>query len=1529
METIIIESNRRSAYEQQTANEKSQVLGQLGNVPDEQHPNHEWNTTVERGIPLREGDTVKVSASMIHLRGDPASTIEFAGSAGQLDPDGLVDNAAILGTAHYITNRHQFNMPLPLWGTIVRVNVQSPHYGEPALDNFPLFLRAYPYQAIEAFALNRNYKPGPNRRAPRTQPFFSYDGTQAYAYEPAAQPTEEINMSPPPEFSIAGGDIAGDRTESRAAISPAHYVGLDWKPRANGPWDLSRPNCTRLYHMSAGFNDIISANPDTSMDGTQKGFNQINYWNSFGVPELSGIALQIKTGFATPSDVAEELTQQFHRRSGQADAWTTTDIIPKSFEFDAAFGYQNYIDQTMCRKLPFVELPIFPPIGRSIPSGSTAPEPHTEVYLAGSSYDSDIAGPVVQLAAGLQPFMEYTAADQPTLLPSNKGQFVGKRLQAVTDGSYKLIPTATGQICYGREAVLDELNGVANNYTGTQWHTELRGEYVETVGTLPGNWEYGQMTESPHHPQGAPSTQNTTPPGGDAQFDINEAYGMFWNHALCGDIQRYTMGLLTQQLGASTLTLQNYNAARAAGQLGGDPLYDPSTVLIGGWSNTINLPAVTRENTAYLNTQFANAGIPAQGVKEFGLNLVVTDRLSYRDLSGVDKGMPWLRAVCTTQKPVSNQEWNDVTTPGGARYNTHEGKGDAYGQLTTTLGVVDMQPGSWVTTNIVATLGSLSFMQSMMQGGEYPTDQEMFLAPRCTTVPVPANPEDPAQQNLDAVPWSTPDTPFFAAPTEAQKRAMDRQHRIWWRFGRADDEFSCEAVGKKVNLACCTAVLEGKNGVTTGVPIHKIPGSGPCNGATSYITDTPALIMSQGFRAGGTWQTNAMDGNINGTDTPQRLMSEFCDGGHETKPHIELLSRWDPQMDPRHPQCMLKRPAPLINSSRAPAAWVPAYDPQVGYENQSWMFQLKNPLTDAYPDELYALAAKLGIACVFAYYREHVVALFLEQVPGSVASDWIGIPFIAMINATDFEYDLSQGRFTPSPMVGEFIGGSTSLNDNSFSKCISTQKTMESVAAVQRDLVVTAGATPGAETPNAANGNAGIDLADPTLVGGQQLGLNTATYPQGDVTNLYGSYARGTTTPGSETGDYVFPRDPLACATHRYSACVYIGADDPQINFDPTYGRFTVSNMHCATRSGNGVFQWITAENNAQFASISAFQNSEQAMISSMGAHGFNGPLGPQSSMNVNHTGYAQTAAPLGPLPGPWFYYLNGEKWCRLMPFSYHDIRARVNPPQVISSQAGLAIWNIRSPTKSQIESGIMLVENPAPYPTDNTMDGQLSFLQPNMYTGTIFQKLGFDIEQLLPQWGRQNSTYNRSNYARFQGVDIPTALQKYNNMVRPFTTNAYTFSSINIGAVQNAIEYPMQNLGIARKNQAITEAASDVLVANNLPFKLDFPYLVVYSDIVQGQKYYGGRSECTRLPAVAYISRSYNTGDFFYAFSTDWVKTVTIPYVLNNFSVSIRRPDGQPAQIDSRSAIIFEISRFLPVPRALPPADDDDKKKK
>lgn len=382
----------------------------------------------------------------------------------------------------------------------------------------------------------------------------------------------------------------------------------------------------------------------------------------------------------------------------------------------------------------------------------------------------------------------------------------------------------------------------------------------------------------------------------------------------------------------------------------------------------------------------------------------------------------------------------------------------------------------------------------------------------------------------------------------------------------------------------------------------------------------------------------------------------------------------------------------------------------------------------------------------------------------------------------------------PAPMIGEFFGRSPSMYDNLLAKVISTQKTTFD-----------------------------IDSSQPKPVN---------EYPPGNV----------------ET----------RTRTYQYMPYCMIGADNPTIRFDDTYGRFTISGLHTAVRAGNGVFQSPLDEENTQATEESMCAYSLDSAI--CGIDGTNGQI-------VDYRGITQ------------------------------DV---VNNP-IISTQSGLSIKDIYLYNKR----GNVLFDTP------------LNPRTPVNYEGCLFDKLGFLVEQLIPYIGRSQSNFNRGSYGEFLGT-TESFVNKYNTMVSPFTTNAYISGADQISMIVNAKNQIMGNLGGSAPNQSIyINAESDSLVAVNLPSKLDYSYLIVYSNIVQNTQFFGGGSGSQKIPAMAYVTRNYSTGDFFFSGGpTGWTYIADKDYILTEFDTNITLPNGLPAPIENNSSVIFKIIK----PKQLPP---------
>ena len=349
----------------------------------------------------------------------------------------------------------------------------------------------------------------------------------------------------------------------------------------------------------------------------------------------------------------------------------------------------------------------------------------------------------------------------------------------------------------------------------------------------------------------------------------------------------------------------------------------------------------------------------------------------------------------------------------------------------------------------------------------------------------------------------------------------------------------------------------------------------------------------------------------------------------------------------------------------------------------------------------------------------------------------------------------------PAPMIGEFFGRSPSFYDNLIAKVTTTQKTFT--------------------VPN------------------------TGTPPPPNI------YPNGNSEPNTRT--------------YCYMPYCMIGADNPSIQFDDTYGRFTFTGLSTAVRAGNGVFQAPLDETNSQ----------------------------------------ADT-----------------ESLCA---YSLESAMCGINSADATRLEFNRVIQNAK--------------------------------------------KLGFELEQLIPYIGTNQAQFNRGTYNKFLGTDS-SFVQKYNTMVFPMTTNAYISAADQLSMVTNAKNQVMANLGGNASGQSVfINGESDSLIAVNLPAKLDYSYLIVYSNIVQNTQFYGGGSGQQKIPAMAYVTRNYSTGDFFFGQQSSWSYIADKEYIITEFDTNITLPNGLPAPIENNSSIIYKITKVktLPPPLGAPaPRPQKDK---
>ena len=199
--------------------------------------------------------------------------------------------------------------------------------------------------------------------------------------------------------------------------------------------------------------------------------------------------------------------------------------------------------------------------------------------------------------------------------------------------------------------------------------------------------------------------------------------------------------------------------------------------------------------------------------------------------------------------------------------------------------------------------------------------------------------------------------------------------------------------------------------------------------------------------------------------------------------------------------------------------------------------------------------------------------------------------------------------------------------------------------------------------------------------------------------------------------------------------------------------------------------------------------------------------------------------------------------------------------------------------------------------------------------TGSLFGKMGWDIKQLLPIFGDAQGTFN--NPLSFE-KETKTYISKLLNTPKPQTTGAYISSSEYQPTETNSKDMPYYGIGMNIGLQANPAVNQGPITAQNLPSKLDYPYLNLYSSIIsQGTdtEYYGSSDGKSRIPCLAYITRNNNQGDFFYGLEQSFSYTATKSFTLTEIETDIRLPNGTRPRLQPHNSVIYKITKVRQLP--------------
>ena len=139
-----------------------------------------------------------------------------------------------------------------------------------------------------------------------------------------------------------------------------------------------------------------------------------------------------------------------------------------------------------------------------------------------------------------------------------------------------------------------------------------------------------------------------------------------------------------------------------------------------------------------------------------------------------------------------------------------------------------------------------------------------------------------------------------------------------------------------------------------------------------------------------------------------------------------------------------------------------------------------------------------------------------------------------------------------------------------------------------------------------------------------------------------------------------------------------------------------------------------------------------------------------------------------------------------------------------------------------------------------------------------------------------------------------------YNNQVPSSVLIAHKSSS---GTDPQAVPFEWVPV-ISEQTQSI------LLSANNLPRTMLRPYYCIRSSLVGQSKFIGGNQSGLKYPIVSVANKINAEKDFIQMQGGDITFTMTAPIRISDITTTITDPNGELAELDEGSSVIYRIER-------------------
>ena len=340
---------------------------------------------------------------------------------------------------------------------------------------------------------------------------------------------------------------------------------------------------------------------------------------------------------------------------------------------------------------------------------------------------------------------------------------------------------------------------------------------------------------------------------------------------------------------------------------------------------------------------------------------------------------------------------------------------------------------------------------------------------------------------------------------------------------------------------------------------------------------------------------------------------------------------------------------------------------------------------------------------------------------------------------------------------------------------------------------------------------------------------------------------------------------------YKYVNKVYLGADQPSIEYNSTTQRFQISQLHSAERVQNNY-------------------NADEALK----------PVGGVADSIPEFETQGDTVYKINKR------LMNTNFTPAMRPYNTNQYNVGIGTPsvdfEVFALNPNMKPWTIFDQL-----SGIVIKDfGVSEENWENSMWGILGFTYeqfntPASSTNDLTSRVGNLNKNTLPY------AFTNSNVNSKQTMDFTT---------NAFGAGIYT-QQIPITQSFNGV-YP-ENASYwtgfqAQTYPSISETAeSVVLSAPNLPRRIRNGFYCIRSDIISNSNYIGGPDSGWLYPILGVVDKVNDTADFWVGGPSSLTYTFTQNKTISEITTSITNPDQSLATIDSGTTIMYKLIRFLP----------------